>query len=159
MMSDNPRATWTIYALVISCVMNLFLGGVITGIVTGRFLSPMMAMEQPHFTGNVASMLMERLTSGLAEKDQQIIRHAFAIRQTDLVEKLEAARLAKLKVHEALRVDPFDQSKFDAALETLDSKMSALPRTFQSLMKEVAPRISVDSRRELADRLIKIGPP
>jgi uncharacterized membrane protein len=118
-----------------------------------------MHMRPPHLSVDVANALMNRLVQGLAEKDRQIIQDAFARRQTALAEKLDTARLAKLKVQEALRAEPFDPSQFNAALQNLDSQMSALPHVFQNLMMEVAPRVSVESRRQLADRFSNIGPP
>lgn len=159
MTSNNTRSNWTIIGLVLSCLMNVFLGGVLAGIVTGRFLPPMIHMRPSHLSVDVAQTLINRLTAGLAENDQQIIQNAFRGRETDLAETINAARHAKTKVQEALRAEPFDGSQFDAALQNLDLKMAALPRIFQSLMKEVAPSLSADSRRKLGERLNTMGPP
>lgn len=158
MTSNNTRSNWTMIGLVLSCLINVLLGGVLAGMVTGRFLPPMIQMRPPHLSVDVAQTLMNRLTAGLVENDQQIIQNAFRVREADLAETINAARHAKAKVQEALQAEPFDGPQFEVALQNLDSKMAALPRLFQSLMKEVAPSLSSDSRWKLGERFNNMPP-
>jgi uncharacterized membrane protein len=153
MIPEPIRSKWMKTMLVISCVLNIFLGGVVTGIVTGWYLPPMISKHLPHLSSDVAMMLMNRLVSGLSQGDQDIIRDSFVTRKVVLSEKIGAARLAKLQVLEALTAEPFDSAKLDAALQNLNSKMAAIPLEMRNILMEVAPRLSNETRHKLAERI------
>lgn len=148
MMTASQTPGWVKAALLVSLALNVFLGGLIVGRV---LLSPFNSFTaKPELKLEV---LVDRLTAGMSEADQLIVRVAVQRRQAALTDKLNAARMAKASVKDLILSDHVTNHDLQGALDRMGQAMEAIRTELTGLMMEIVPNLSLEGRRKIMDVL------
>lgn len=154
-MTTSPQSSrWLKIGLLISIGLNVLLGGLIVGRL---LLSPF-----GHFSGRPdvkLEFLVDRITSGMSETDQQIVKSAMQRHQASLIEKLEAVRAAQMHAKEAAIADTMTSESLQRSLDRVGTTSDALRTELTTLVAETLPELSIEGRRKVMTALERRGPP
>lgn len=154
-MTTAPQSNkWLKIGLLISIGLNVLLGGLIVGRL---LLSPF-----GPFSGRPdvkLEFLVDRITSGMSETDQHIVKSAMQRHQASLTEKFEAAHAAKMQVKEAVITDTMTRESLQRSLDRVGTTGDALRTELTTLVVETLPELSNEGRRKVITALERRGPP
>ncbi|MBI4182790.1 MAG: periplasmic heavy metal sensor [Proteobacteria bacterium] len=126
----------------ISLAVNVFLVAVIIAyLVTHR-------PEGPRWG---ASPRLDRIASTLPAPDGDKLRSTFAARSGEVGAATAAYRQARIAIRQALRAEPFDQSRLREAMAEARAKRVALETMLQDVVTTAAAEMSGEGRARLAD--------
>lgn len=132
-------------ALAVSVALNLAVVGVIVGAAFQKDGGP--------GGGNVRDLGFGPYTEALSREDRAALRSAFLAKNPDLRAARDSMRDDINEVLAALRADPFEPSRLQAALGAQTERMSGQLVTGQQLMSDFFVQMSTEARLGFADRL------
>lgn len=139
-MNTVPKRVWVVLA--VSVALNMFCLGV--------FASRHMGMRgrMPHAMGARAFMHRSGLHS--AGPDVQAILKE---QREGVHQRMHALGESRKRVREALKAEPYDAARVDAAFGDVREQTSAMQAQMHGVLSKVASKLSPDQRKRLAGAL------
>ena len=98
------------------------------------------------------------LASELEPAERAALRAAFRDRHPAMRERVEALRAARAGVVEALRAEPYDPARLEAAFAELRAQDAATAQGVHEALMELAASLDPAGRARLADAMTRRGP-
>jgi len=144
MMTSSQVPGWMKATLAMSLALNMLL----SGLIVGRFLlSPFNPFSVK--SGINMDVLVDRLTDGMTETDQRVVRTAMQQHQAAFTDKLNAVRTAKAHLKDIVFSDGLTKDQLQAALGQLSKATDEMRLELTGLMIETMPNLSSDGRRKV----------
>ena len=143
---------WLRVILGVSLLLNLLVAGFIGGLLFRGGPPPFMApMAMAHLSGRPlgASWLLDDLPEVRQNELRPVLRQAFVTMRPHL----HAIHDAQENVERALTQPQFDRAELQRALAVMQSHMREVDTISRNGMLELAGRLSVDERKQLAGKL------
>ncbi|TKB67093.1 MAG: periplasmic heavy metal sensor [Nitrospira sp.] len=154
-MTTAPQSNrWLKIGLLISIGLNVLLVGLIVGRLLLSPFGPFSGRPEVKL-----EFLVDRITSGMSDADQHIVKSAMQRHQASLTEKLEAVRAAKMQIKEATMADTMTHESLQRSLERVGTTSDALRTELTALVVETLPELSLEGRRKVMAALERRGPP
>lgn len=144
MMSATHVSRWMKATLAISLALNMLLGGLIVGRLLLSPFNPFSAKS-----GINMAILVDRLTDGMTEGNERVVRTAMQQRQATLTDKLSAVQTAKAHMKDTVLSDNLTKDQLQAALGQLSKATDELRSELTGLMIETMPNLSPEGRRKV----------
>ncbi len=154
MTTPLQQSRWLKIWLVISIGLNVLLGGLIVGRLLHAPFGPFAGRPDMKL-----ELVVDRVTAGMSEADQQTVNSAVQRHQASLTDKLEAVRTAKALVKEAALADQMTRESLQRNLDRMVVAGDALRTELTSLLAETLPELSVEGRKKAVAALDRKGPP
>lgn len=142
----NPAGKGLRIALAVSVALNL----AVAGLAAGAFFKHGGPEGRD---GMIRDLGFGPYTEALAPADRDALRRAFIAKVPDMRKSRTAMRQNQQDLLTALRAQPFDKDRLVAVMQAQSDRASAQFGTGQALLQELLLNMSVESRREFADRL------
>ncbi len=154
-MTTAPQSNrWLKIGLLISIGLNVLLVGLIVGRLLLSPFGPFSGRPEVKL-----EFLVDRITSGMSDADQHIVKSAMQRHQASLTEKLEAVRAAKMQIKEATMADTMTHESLQRSLDRVGTTSDALRTELTALVVETLPELSLEGRRKVMAALERRGPP
>lgn len=144
MMTSTHVPRWMKATLAISLAFNMLLGGLIVGRLLLSPFSPFSARP-----GINMAVLVDRLTDGMTEGDQRVVRTAIQQRQAALIDKLNAVQAVKAQMKDIAVSDSLTKDQLQAVLSQLSKATDELRSELAGLMTDTMPNLSPEGRRKV----------
>ena len=136
---DRLALWFLVVALFVSLAANVLYGG----IAMGRAAKPLPMQAE--------TVALGPILKSLPEADRRLMKRAFAQHRDELAHAGAAAKASASALREALKADPYDPQRVEAALADYRSNFHALHDLEQNVFWEAAEHISPRGRAMLAD--------
>jgi len=156
----RPRAGWWKVALVVSLAFNLF----VIGAVGARHYWWEHHRHHGHLHGPPFTQLLSSpFFFSLGDKRRDELRTLMHMHRPEFFAGRAHMRLAARDVAAALIAQPFDQARFDKALQGFAASGHALMDTGMKVVTDVVGHLSPDEKKKLGEQLMRAisrrGPP
>ena len=128
-----------VVALFVSLLANVLYGG----IALGHAAKPIPAQPE--------TVALGPILRSLPDADRRVMKHAFSQHRDEIAHATTAAKASASALREALKADPYDAARVEAALADYRSNFHALHDLEQNVFWEAAEHISPRGRTMLAD--------
>lgn len=95
----------------------------------------------------------------LPQSDQKVLNEVLSAHRPQIRERYRALKQTRKSVIEALRAEPFDQTRLETAFAGVRENENLLATTAQAMLTDLAGRISPEGRARLAQQLQSRGGP
>lgn len=138
--------------LVVSLALNLFVIGAVVAdaaIGGGSVASALgLSQQRPRFFGLPNPREIRDL---LPDHGDAVLDEIYESRRAEFRERLTAMFEARRAVAEAIKAEPFDRAKLEAAFATLRERSGTIAAAAQDSLIEIASRLDSEERTQLAD--------
>lgn len=144
---DSRAAKWLALALLVSLGLNLFLGGLLAGRYFGpqhRTFARSEAYERP------GQDFFRRLIGRVPAEHRGAFEDVLNAKRPDMDRASQALRESRMKVREAVRAEPFDKARLEAAFGDVRERNMALQKSVHEAMAEAVQALPADVRRQLS---------
>ena len=145
----TPRSKLLACTLLASAVLNLFLVGVVVGVVPGAkrhaSFAPM-ALTSPH-----GEYLVDGMTKYLAPSDAAALRDIVQLHADALKQAHSQVRLATKDVASVFEQDPPDQADLQPALTRMSEAKANVNAVVEKIVEEAYAKLSPDGRHRLSE--------
>ncbi len=136
--------------LVASLALNLFAAATFAAHAFGhRHFGP-----APHQWRPRSGIDLRMLKGQLPNEDQPLAEEALKVHRGEIHHRVGALREARKAAADALRAEPFDRKRLDAALATVRERESALTAAAQGTMAGLAEKVSAAGRQKMAEQML-----
>lgn len=139
--------------LVASIVLNVFLIGAIAAGIAARHGPHLFDGERVRPPRPFEMPSPRRIRAALPEESRPVAEAMFEARRDEVRGKIDALFEARREVAAAIRAEPFDRPRLDAAMAALRMREADVAGTVQSIVADLAARLDADSRTRIADLL------
>lgn len=144
MMTSTQVPRWMTVTLAISLALNMLLGGLVVGRLLLSPFNPFSAKS-----GINMAVWVDRLTDGMTEADQRIVRTVVQQRQVELANKVNAVRVAKAQLKDSVSSDSLTKDQLQATLGQMSKATDELRSEVMGLLIETMPNLSLEGRRKV----------
>jgi uncharacterized membrane protein len=142
MTLSGRRAVLVLAVLVVSLCVNVFAAG----LLAGRWWGGRDGHDGPRGRP-AASLDVERLTERAPPEARPHLREAFRERRPEAGERMRALGAARREAAAAVRAEPFDPARLDAALSEVRDRTSEVQAVLHRGLGEALARMPPDVRR------------
>lgn len=144
------RRWWIV--LVVSLALNLFVAGALsTAWVVGRGVAPF--WREARRPAALGMPNPRQLRAALNERQRPVLDEALRAHGPGIRDRIRQLAAARAEVAEAIRAEPFDRARLEAALARLREEEAAVAAATQGMVTEVVARLDADGRARVADLL------
>ncbi|HSE79866.1 MAG TPA: periplasmic heavy metal sensor [Alphaproteobacteria bacterium] len=145
---DSRAAKWLALALLVSLGVNLFLGGLLAGRYFGpqhRTFARSEAYERP------GQEFFRRLIGRVPAEHRAAFEDVLSAKRPDMERTSQALRESRTKIREAVRAEPFDRAKLEAAFAEVRERNMALQKSVHEAMAEAVQKLPAEARGRLSE--------
>lgn len=147
------RPGWLMAILVVSLAFNLF---VIGAIAAHHMWWRNGGMRMGHIVGpGITQLLPRRFFSEISDDRRHELQALMRGHRREFRDGRNALRLAARSVADTLAAEPFDQTRFDAALRTFTNAGHSLIDMGVKVAQEVVSGLTAEERKLLAEQLLR----
>lgn len=150
--TKRPRAGWWKAGLVVSLAFNLF---VIGAVGAHRYWWEHHRHHGPLRGPAFTQLLPRPFFFGLADKRRDELRMLMRSHRQEFLDGRARMRLAARNVADALDAQPFDQARFDKALQAFAVTGHTLIDTGTEVVADVVGHLTPDEKKKLGEQLMR----
>ena len=140
--------------LILSLALNLFgIGAITASAVTHDGWLAEMVGSRDHRLRIMGIPSSRQLRAALPENDQAILEQVLDVHRPKLREKLRDLFAARRTVAEAVRAEPFDRARLDAAFAALREREASIAAEAQATISDLIARLDAEGRDTVAELL------
>lgn len=137
-------------ALVVSLALNLFA----LGALSTAWLGPRpwgRVLREGRRPSVVGMPNPRQLRAALPERDRPLIADALRAHGPEIRQRIRDLAAARADVAEAIRAEPFDRGRLEAAMATLRERETAVATVTQGMVVDLVSRLDAEGRARVAD--------